>query len=89
MRGPVLLGFPRLQEMDLRNLRLILSEIKETQKELFVREEKLKAIAIPLAQIIASAGASEGRFGGGKEFVNLKCEWYRRRLDDLVNALDL
>ena len=51
--GLVLHGFGRLQELDLKNLRLVLREIEQTKKELFVREGKLKAIAIPLAQIIA------------------------------------
>jgi len=51
--GLVLHGFCRLQELDLKNLRLVLREIEQTKKELFVREGKLKAIAIPLAQIIA------------------------------------
>lgn len=60
--GLVLHGFSRLQELDLKNLRLILREIEQTKKELFVREEKLKAIVVPLAQIIAFTGVSEGRF---------------------------
>src|SRR5437899_7686297 len=52
MLGLVLHGFSRLQEFDLKNLRLVLREIRQTKEELFVREEKLKAIALPLAQII-------------------------------------
>jgi len=59
--GLVLHGFGRLQELDLKNLRLVLREIKATKKELFVREEKLKEIVLPLAQVIALTGASEGR----------------------------
>jgi len=86
--GLVLHGFARLQELDLKNLRLVLREIDQTKKELFVREEQLKAIAIPLAQIIALTGASEGRMGS-KESWAIKREWYRQRIQALVNALQL
>jgi len=86
--GLVLHGFGRLQELDLKNLRLVLREIEQTKKELFVREEKLKAIAIPLAQVIALTGASEGRLGG-RESWTVKREWYKQKLQALINALEL
>ena len=86
--GLVLHGFGRLQELDLKNLRLVLRDIEQTKKELFVREEKLKAIAVPLAQVIALTGASEGRVGS-RESWNIKREWYRQRLQALAEALEL
>lgn len=86
--GLVLHGFGRLQELDLKNLRLVLREIEQTKKELFVREEKLKAIAVPLAQVIAFTGASEGRIGT-KESWAIKRQWYRQKVEALVNALEL
>jgi hypothetical protein len=86
--GIVLHGFGRLQELDLKNLRLVLREIEQTKKELFVREEKLKSIAVPLAQIIALTGASEGRMSS-RESWEIKREWYRQKLQALVEALDL
>lgn len=86
--GLVLHGFGRLQELDLKNLRLVLREIEQTKKELFVREEKLKAIAIPLTQIIALSGASEGRLGSRESWA-VKREWYRQKVQSLVNALEL
>lgn len=86
--GIVLHGFGRLQELDLKNLRLVLREIEQTKKELFVREDKLRAIALPLAQIIALTGASEGRFGS-KESWAVKREWYKKKLQSLIDALEL
>jgi len=86
--GLVLHGFGRLQELDLKNLRLVLREIEQTKKELFVREEKLKAIAVPLAQIIALTGASEGRLGS-RESWGVKREWYKKKLQSLISALEL
>jgi hypothetical protein len=85
--GLVLHGFSRLQELDLKNLRLVLRQIEETKKELFVREEKLKALAAPLAQIVAFTGASEGRFGS-KESSDVKRRWYRKKVEQLISALE-
>ena len=86
--GIVLHGFGRLQELDLKNLRLVLREIDQTKKELFVREERIKSIVVPLAQIMAFTGASEGRWGS-TETAKIKRKWYRRKLQELVEQLDL
>jgi hypothetical protein len=86
--GLVLHGFARLKELDLKNLRVVLRELKQTKEELFVREEKLKAIALPLAEMIAFAGASEGRMGS-KEFWPVMRGWYKRKLQGLIEALEL
>ncbi len=84
--GLVLHGFGRLQELDLRNLKLTLRELKQTRDEIFVREERLKAILIPLAQIIAFSGAVEGRWTEA-EFLTLKREWYKKKLRLLIESL--
>lgn len=86
--GLVLHGFGRLQELDLKNLRVVLREIEQTKKELFVREEKLRQIALPLAQIIALTGASEGR-PGSRESWAVKRAWYKQKLQALIGALEL
>ena len=86
--GLVLHGFGRLQELDLKNLRVVLREIEQTKKELFVREEKLRQIALPLAQIIALTGASEGRLGSRESWA-IKRAWYKQKLQALINALGL
>lgn len=85
--GLVLHGFDRLKELDLKNLRIVLRELQETKKELFVREEKLKSIAIPLAQIVAFTGASEGRLSS-KETWSAKRKWYKKKLEELIASLN-
>lgn len=85
--GLVLHGFDRLKEFDLKNLRIVLRELQETKKELFVREEKLKSIAIPLAQIVAFTGASEGRMSS-KETWSAKRKWYKKKLEELISSLN-
>ena len=85
--GLVLHGFDRLKEVDLKNLRIVLRELQETKKELFVREEKLKSIAIPLAQIVAFNGASEGRIAN-KETWLAKRKWYKKKVEELMASID-
>jgi len=85
--GLVLHGFGRLQELDLKNLRVVLRELQQTKQELFVREEKLKEMAIPLAQIIALTGASEGRMGS-RESWGVKRQWYKQKLQALMDTLE-
>lgn len=86
--GLVLHGFGRLRELDLRSLRLVLRDIEVTKQELFVREEQLKRIAVPLAQVMALSGASEGRFGDEKSW-SAKRSWYRAKIQALVDAIGL
>lgn len=85
--GLVLHGFDRLKVIDLKNLRVVLRELQQTKKELFVREEKLKSMAIPLAQIIAFTGVSEGRMDS-KESFSAKRKWYKKKLEELISSLD-
>lgn len=63
-------------------------ELQETKEELFVREEKLKSVAKPLAQIAAFTGASEGRMPS-KEIWSIKRKWYKKKLEELISSLDL
>lgn len=86
--GLVLHGFGRLQEIDLKNLKLVLRELKETKEELFVKQQQLKSLATPLAQIIAFSSAAEGRMTS-KEFFALRAKWYRKKIKELVDALGI
>jgi len=85
--GLVLHGFDRLKEIDLKNLRVVLMELQETKKEIFVREENLKSMAIPLAQMVAFTGVSEGRIGS-KESFSANRKWYKKKLEELISSLN-
>ena len=84
--GLVLHGFARLQEFDLKNLRIVLRELKETKQELFVREERLKSVALPLVQILAYQGAASGRWGSAKGDAASRA-WYKAKIATLIEAL--
>lgn len=85
--GLVLHGFGRLKELDLKNLRLVLRGLEETKRDLFVREERLKAVLGPVAQILALTASSEGRWAGNRESTNIKREWYRQKVQALTDAM--
>lgn len=88
LMGLVLHGFGRLQEIDLKNLKLVLRELKETKEELFVKQQQLSSLAVPLAQIIAFSSAVEGRLSS-KESFSLRRKWYKKKVQELIEALGI
>lgn len=86
--GVVIYGFDRLQEVDFKNLKMVLSELKQAKEELFVREEKLKEITFLISQIMAFTGYSGGRFES-KESLQLKRAWYRYQINKLKEVAQL
>ena len=86
--GLVLHGFGRLQEIDFKNLRLVLRELKETKEELFVKQKQLQSLAVPLAQIIALSSAAEGRMSSKEDFA-LRTKWYKKKIEELIEALGI
>ena len=52
----IVIGFDRLREIDLKSLKLVLSDIKEESKE-------LKELAFNLSELIAMNSAFQGRWG--------------------------
>jgi len=82
----VVKGFNRLRELDLKNLKIVLADIERAKDELAVREERFKSVLIPLIQVIAYAGAAEGRLSS-RESAKLRRQWYQKKLEILVNQL--
>lgn len=82
-----LYGFKRLREFDLKNLRLVLAEMKDVQKSVYAKEDDLRSIAFHLAEILAVAAAFQGRYGSDRSN-QLKQRWYRAKAQRLMNELD-
>lgn len=76
---------PRLAELDLRNLRLVLRGIEEAKAELYAREEDLKHIAFKMTLILSFITATQGRWGGSDSHM-LQSKWLQRRLADLAST---
>lgn len=73
-----LYGFRRLREFDLRNLRFVLSEIRDVKQSVYAKEQDVRSIAFRLTEILAFAAAFEGRWGS-KRSNELKRKWYRSK----------
>lgn len=58
-----LYGFDRLKEIDLKNLRLILNEIKEVKKDVYAKAETVKKLGEELAELTVFNITTVGRYG--------------------------
>lgn len=57
-----LYGFDRLKELDLKNLRLVLNEIKEVKKDIYAKAETVKKLGEEVAELTAFNVTGIGRF---------------------------
>lgn len=62
LSGIALYGFDRLKELDLKNLKLILTEIKEVKKDVYAKAETVKKLGEEMAELTAFNVVSVGRF---------------------------
>lgn len=62
LSGLALYGFDRLKELDLKNLKLILTEIKEVKKDVYAKAETVKKLGEEMAELTAFNVTSVGRF---------------------------
>jgi hypothetical protein len=83
-----LYGFRRLREFDLKNLRFVLSEIRDVQQSIYAKEEDLRSIAFRLAEILAVTVAFQGRWGSQRSN-ELKRRWYRSKARNLLNEIQV
>lgn len=62
-----LYGFDRLKEIDLKNLKLKLSEFKEIQKDIYVAKKDVIGMAKDIIEISYLLADGSGRYGGMPE----------------------
>lgn len=62
LSGIALYGFDRLKELDLKNWKLVLSEIKEVKRDVYAKAETVKKLGEELAELTAFNVTSVGRF---------------------------
>ena len=74
-----LLGFPRLKELDLKNLKLLLSETKEVKKEIHLKKEDLKKHSLAFTKLVAFTGSMMMRISDREAF-NRRKRFVRKKL---------
>lgn len=88
----VLHGFSRLQELDLKNLKMTLSRIEQVREDIYAKEEDLRKASVTLSELIAFTAAF-GRYWGSEKSIKytslLTLQKTRKLLDELnVSAED-
>ena len=77
---------PRLVELDLKNLRIILSEMRSIKKDVYAKKEEIRQASIYLAELIVFNMSWQGRSHSGRgEFEDFN----RERVTELLRSLDV
>lgn len=82
-----LLGFPRLKELDLKNLKLLLSETKEVKKEIHLKKEDLKKHSLAFTKLVAFTGSMMMRISD-RDAYDRRIRFVRKNCDNLLNSLN-
>lgn len=77
---------PRLKEIDFKNLRTTLVEIKKTKKEIFAKEESLKEIALRVSELI-KANATFASYLSDEEDDKLQNEFINSKINNLLHVI--
>ncbi|MFZ2385221.1 MAG: hypothetical protein WBE75_03330 [Candidatus Omnitrophota bacterium] len=62
LSGFALYGFDRLKELDLKNLKIILAEIKEVRRDVYAKADTVKKLGEEMAELTAFTVTRVGRF---------------------------
>lgn len=82
-----LLGFPRLKELDLKNLRMLLAETKEVKKEIFLKKEDLKKHTLAFTKLVAFTGGMMTR-AGDKAALDRRTKFIQKNCEKLLESLN-
>jgi hypothetical protein len=79
----VVYGFPRLEVLDLKNLRLILTKLETVKEEIYAKEQDLKRASLLLADFILVESHFYSRVLSEKG-IELRKRWARKQTRDLL-----
>lgn len=82
LTGFIIFFSDRIKEINLKELKMHLSEIKAAKEEVFAKEKEVKDIAFNLAKIIAFTSQVQGRMNSQEGHQRWR-KWYRHHLDKL------
>ena len=83
----VIYGFPRLKQLDLRNLKLTLEKIESARKEIYAKEQDLKRLSLLLTESVLMNSLWLDRAGGGEEVNRLNSQWFSQQAKRVLTAL--
>jgi hypothetical protein len=82
-------AFPRLEELNLRQLSIRLREVKSAEERIYAKEQSVQELMLTLADLSAMESLNVGRLGPSGKLLDLMRKWRERRLEkilDLVSA---
>lgn len=82
LAGFIIFFSDRIKEINLKEFKMLLSEIKAAKEEIFAKEKEVKDIAFNLAKIIAFTSQVQGRMNNQEGHDRWR-KWYRYHLDRL------
>jgi hypothetical protein len=82
LAGFIIFFSDRIREINIKEFKVLLSEIKAAKEEVFAKEKEVKDIAFNLAKIIAFTSQVQGRMNNQDGHERWR-KWYRYHLDRL------
>lgn len=80
-------GFDRLKEIDLKNLKLVLTEMKQTKTQVFAKVEEVKRIMKDLAYSYIDSAIESGRIIRGRHNLHKQMVRKRRTAKELLTKV--
>jgi hypothetical protein len=83
----VVYAFPRLEELNLRQLSIRLREVKAVEQRIYARWDKLRELSIEPADAINMHNSSIGRMFGTEQAERL-LKWQKNRVTKILDLID-
>jgi hypothetical protein len=85
--GLVIYLLPDLQELNLKELKLVLREIKDAEKRIYARVDTLKQLSILLADILLMHDLNIGRLSSTDDDGKLLRKWHDKKRSELLGLI--
>ena len=83
-----LYGFPRLRELDLKNMKISLDKMKIIQKDVTAKEKDIKKVSLELARLIAFNSAFQSVIGN-EDIAKYRKLYIQKKTKDLLSTLNI
>jgi hypothetical protein len=78
---------PQLQELNLKELKVVLREIKETENRIYATEKTVRELMLKLADLAAMETLNFSRLSGS-EYAQLMRQWRDKRVDEILDLVE-
>jgi hypothetical protein len=86
--GIVVYILPELQELNLKELKVVLRDIKEAEQRIYARVDTLKQLSMVLTDILIMHDVNIGRLSTGPEDYKLLREWLDKKRAEVLTLVE-